>query len=263
MVQICLPQHFLKIGHIWFADNDMDGKQPYDMCFFHDIPKLHDPNNRHEIHNTLVSTLMEPEDSLFGHIDKRFRSCIRKGTKDNLAHRVYRSAYILNSSGLLEAFACVYHHMLADKKLPGSLHTGELLAYARQNALLITTASLDGRELIYHSYVHDATNARCLHSCSDFRNVTDSGERNAYGMANKWLHWQDMLHFKGMGIESYDWGGVYSFDGTNGVDNFKLSFGGEPRRYYNEIVLCSLRGRALKTMADCARKALGRKKAAK
>ena len=261
MVQVCLMERFLKIGHIWFAGNDTDGKQPYDICYFHDIAELHSPKNRHEVHNTLVSNLMEPEESLFDRVDKKFRSCIRKGTKDNLVHQVYGPEDVLNNRGLLETFASVYRQMLAGKKLPGSLNIGELLSYARQNALLITTASLDGMPLVYHSYLFDAANARCLHSCSAFREESESGERNVYGTANKWLHWQDMCHFKSRGITNYDWGGMFSFDGANGVDTFKLAFGGEPRRYYNEIILCSVRGKVLKQVADLARKALGRKRA--
>ena len=46
---------------------------------------------------------------------------------------------------------------------------------------------------------------------------------------------------KKMGIENYDWGGISSLDNPNGIDKFKMAFGGSPIFYYNVMITCSLR----------------------
>ena len=73
--------------------------------------------------------------------------------------------------------------------------------------------------------------------------MADNAMRNAIGRANKYLHWNDWLLLKKMGIVEYDWGGIASYDNPNGIDKFKMSFGGEYRKYYNISSTCSLRAK--------------------
>ena len=120
------------------------------------------------------------------------------------------------------------------------LNTNELIGYALSNRLIVSCASIDGKTVVYHSYIFDDKNCRLLHSCSDFR-TGDSSERNSIGRANKYLHWMDILSFKREGLIKYDWGGVASFEKPNGIDMFKEAFGGDRISYYNIYVPKTIR----------------------
>lgn len=60
---------------------------------------------------------------------------------------------------------------------------------------------------------------------------------------NKYLHWKDILSFKERGYSRYEWGGITDVENPNGIDRFKMEFGGEVQIYYNYIVANSLKGR--------------------
>ena len=76
----------------------------------------------------------------------------------------------------------------------------------------------------------DEKNARLLHSVSDFREREDA---SLIARSNKRLHWADMELFSSMGIEVYDWGGISSLEKPNGIDSFKMKFGGQLVTRYN------------------------------
>lgn len=48
---------------------------------------------------------------------------------------------------------------------------------------------------------------------------------------------------KEMGVKEYDWGGIASCDESNGIDRFKMSFGGRYNEDYNLYAACSLRAK--------------------
>ena len=74
------------------------------------------------------------------------------------------------------------------------------------------------------------------------------------GRANKFLHWHDWLLLKNIGVIEYDWGGIASYDNPNGIDKFKMSFGGEYRKYYNISAVCSLRAKLYTLLRKVFRK---------
>lgn len=51
------------------------------------------------------------------------------------------------------------------------------------------------------------------------------------------------LLLKEMGVKEYDWGGIASCDESNGIDRFKMSFGGRYNEDYNLYAACSLRAK--------------------
>ena len=108
----------------------------------------------------------------------------------------------------------------------------QMRAYAREGALYCSRVRKDGEDLVYHSYLADETCARLLHSVSDFRESQDGA---LISRANRGLHWEDMKRFAKKGLSVYDWGGIPNPEAPNGIDQFKIKFGGEPVTYYNAI----------------------------
>jgi lipid II:glycine glycyltransferase (peptidoglycan interpeptide bridge formation enzyme) len=103
--------------------------------------------------------------------------------------------------------------------------------------------------VVWHAYIVWRKCVVLLYSASQFR-TTDQLERARAGRANRWLHWQDMLHFKRSGIERYDWGGIFADESSGeraGINQFKREFGGARVTSYNCTLPRNLRGRAYLT----------------
>ena len=66
---------------------------------------------------------------------------------------------------------------------------------------------------------------------------------NEIGRMNKYLHWKDIQYFKNNGFSRYEWGGITDPDKPNGIDKFKMEFGGRVIQCNNYIIPISLFGR--------------------
>lgn len=229
--------------HIWFETVNNVDRRGCDNLIIHG-------NRENNIHLkdcvtseqlTLISDLSCSEEELRAKMTKTVKNEINRCIRENVVVMSYDGQAVTDE--LLSGFAAMYHEMYEEKGLHGQyLPVNELKAYAKHNALVITTAEIDGKVVVYHSYIKDDLHSRFLQSCSEFR-VADTAMRNAIGRANKYLHWNDWLILKKMGVVEYDWGGIVSYDDPNGIDKFKMSFGGECRKYFNISCVCSLRAK--------------------
>ncbi len=114
-------------------------------------------------------------------------------------------------------------------------------AFARQKSL----APADPRWLIAACKARQLALASLQHSGSYFRNK-ENDYRALVGRANRWLHWRTMLRFKEMGMERYDWGGLFEDESAPeraGINNFKRSFGGRQERTYDCTLPVTFKGR--------------------
>lgn len=235
-------KHF-STKHIWFETKIDNIGGGYDKLLIHGISQcdidLKDCISSEQ--ETLISDLSCSEDELRAKMTKTVKNEINRSIRENVAINSYDGREITDS--LLEDFSSMYYEMYEEKGLHGHyLPVNELKEYAKHNALVVTTAEIDGKIVVYHSYIKDDAHSRFLQSCSEFR-VADNATRNAIGRANKYLHWNDWMLLKSMGIIEYDWGGIASYDNPNGIDRFKMSFGGEYRKYYNISAVCSPRAK--------------------
>ena len=103
-------------------------------------------------------------------------------------------------------------------------------------APVVTAAKLDDQILVMHAYIADNLRTRLYMSASTAPFIEDKSERALVGFANRFLHGQDMLHFKNQGTTIYDFGG-YAKDTHDpklkGINKFKAGFGGEIVEEYN------------------------------
>jgi hypothetical protein len=95
-------------------------------------------------------------------------------------------------------------------------------------ALILTRATQDGRTLAQHAHLVDRreSRARLVYSSSGRFEGMDPA---LAGRANRWCHWKDMMHFRQMGIRTYDMGGVAPRTrdrSLTGINDFKKGFGG-------------------------------------
>jgi hypothetical protein len=196
---------------------------------------------------TLVTDLFAGEEEIAHRFGKDCRYKIRRAdTKDGL-----RAEFIADPestldefAGFFDAFARQKSHRPCDRKW--------LAAACEARQLVLSSATRDGEPLVWHAHVLCGASAGLQYTASHFRGQ-DNGYRALVGRANRWLHWKDMLRFKRMGMERYDWGGMFEDQSTlerEGINRFKQDFGGQPIRVYDCVVPVSLRGRVYLPLRD-------------
>ena len=247
MSEFLIKSKHFTTKHIWFADKIDEIKGGgYDKLIVHGYPLHEETIGRFKCNitsqETLISDLSLNEDELWGVTTKTVRNEINRSKRENVGISVCRGKEI--SDALLNKFNIMYHDMYEEKGMAGHyLPINELKEYADKDALVITTSEIEGKTVVYHSYITDDYHSRFLHSCSEFR-VADNAMRNAIGRANKYLHWNDWIYLKQQGVVEYDWGGIASYEKPNGIDKFKMSFGGQYKKYYNLFCNCSIAAKA-------------------
>jgi hypothetical protein len=199
---------------------------------------------------SLVTDLSVEEDAITEKFGKECRYEIRRAeTKDGL-----RMEFITEPEKRLDEFRAFYDAFARQKSLAPSDQQW-LVATCKARQLTLTSASRNGEALVWHAYVVSGKAARLQYSGSCFR-TRESDYRALVGRANRWLHWQDMLRFKEIGIDRYDWGGLFEDESVperTGINQFKKGFGGQPERTYDCIVPLTLRGRLWLRLRDAWR----------
>jgi lipid II:glycine glycyltransferase (peptidoglycan interpeptide bridge formation enzyme) len=131
-----------------------------------------------------------------------------------------------------------------------------LTAACKARQLALASAFRDGEALVWHAHVVCGNTARLQYSGSAFRN-RENDYRALVGRANRWLHWKEMLRFKEMGLERYDWGGLFEDESVPeraGINNFKKDFGGRQECTYDCTVPVTLKGRIFLPLRDAWRR---------
>jgi hypothetical protein len=111
------------------------------------------------------------------------------------------------------------------------------------NLCLRAAYSPEDQVLVYHSYLIDRSikRVRGLSSASMIHDTSvEHSNRRFIGRANRFLIYQDMLYFKELGFEVFDFGG-YAYNTKNktmqGINAFKDEFGGKLIREANYEML--------------------------
>ena len=194
-----------------------------------------------KLQNTLYSDLTKTQDELFDEVkSKTYKYHIRRSLQDNIKVTLYSPSNLKSNEQIIRDLISCHHEMYKEKGMDVQLKDIEIFPYLYANALWISVAETEEEPLVYHSYVDCGDTVRLLHSCSCFREKKDLAA--LIGRANKRLHWDDILAFKKLGYTNYDWGGIASFDNPNGIDLFKMSFGGKQHSYYKGQVGITTKG---------------------
>lgn len=232
-------------GELWFEE-----EPPPDAgvdVFIYRFRRFAVPHARTTQLQSLCSDLTGPAEALAAGFHSGCRYQIRRAeSQDRLVYQVIPEA----REGL-EEFIDFYDAFARQKELaPADRHWLSRAAEARQ--LILSCVCREGERLVWHAHLRCGRTVGLAHSASCFRGM-DSEQRTLVGRANRWLHWRDMLHFKGTGAELYDWGGVFADESTAeraGINRFKKMFGGQPVPAYECTVPITLRGRAFLTLRD-------------
>lgn len=227
MIKVSYKKKFVKINSYWFYDSQ-DIPQGLISIVHDSKDKIEGALNRD--HYTLDTDLHEDETVLFSKLSKNYKYEINKVINDyKLTHDTIIN---INKEDMLK-FQFEYNSFCRLKGIKNTFNKRLITELSEKNLLLLTRASLDGKNLAQHLYVVYEGQARLLYSVSNFR---QSNEEKLIGKANKWLHWEDMIYLKHNNFHELDWGGVSSKELNDGIDIFKKRFGGTLNKKYFCIV---------------------------
>ena len=196
---------------------------------------------------SLVTDLAVEEDAIMEKFGKDCRYKIRRAeSKDGL-----QMEFISEPESRLNEFGTFFDAFAKQKSL-SPCDRQWLVAACKARQLVLSSASRNGEVLVWHAHVLSGKTAGLQYSGSCFRN-RDNDYRALVGRANRWLHWKDMLQLKEVGIERYDWGGLFEDESTAegaGINNFKRDFGGRQERTYQCSVPVTVTGRVWLPLRD-------------
>jgi|KBSMisStaDraftv2_1062788.scaffolds.fasta_scaffold00187_17 lipid II:glycine glycyltransferase (peptidoglycan interpeptide bridge formation enzyme) len=170
-----------------------------------------------EASHTVENDLKQGKDSLFGNFSKDYRRQIRKAEEEGMECSFRED---------IDEFVRIYNEFAASKKV--NLTSRQRIEEMKE-FFQMSFVSYQGITLAAHSYLmdKDLRIVRAYHSAT--QRLSGEFDKNLVGRANKLLHYKDMLHYKELGYEIYDFGG-YTQDaqdkGLQGINEFKLNFGG-------------------------------------
>ncbi len=183
--------------------------------------------------DTLLSDLTEDEETILSHYTKNCRYEVRRAPKEGVSCSMKCGKEITEQDILV--FTDFFEQFWASKGI--SYHEKEkcramMRQYAGAGAMALTMAFIGDKLLVYHTYILDEKRVRLYQSASQFR-TDESITTKVIGFANRYLHYEDMLFFKRIGKEQYDWGGAGRTEDVESITKFKESFGGTPCVFYN------------------------------
>lgn len=241
MIDTSYKKKFLKVNQIWYPDKVtiselLKQKRKADILFVHGAPIEETKGSFRgwQEYHTCMNDLTISEEDMLAAVNKAVRYQFRRSEKDHIEVRFYTKEDIEKSPELLDTFADIYERMYRSKGSDTKLNVTAIHKYLEADGILFSAVWHEGEMIVFHSYICDDKDARLLHSASCFRE--ESADQSMIGRANKRLHWEDILYFKKKGLLRYDWGGISDFDNPNGIDEFKLKFGGNKLTYYNIFV---------------------------
>lgn len=243
-----MQKNVLKVNQIWYPGTVtisqlLRQRRKADILFVHGVPFEETKGGFRgwQEYHTCMNDITKPEDELLAAVNKAVRYQFRRSEKDQIEIRFYTRVDIEQSPELMGTFAEIYERMYQSKGSDTKLNVSAIQKYLEADGIVFSAVWHEGEMLVFHSYICDATDARLLHSASCFRE--ESADQSMIGRANKRLHWEDILYFKKKGLLRYDWGGISDFDNPNGIDEFKLKFGGQKITYYNVFAGNTLLGK--------------------
>jgi hypothetical protein len=160
--------------------------------------------------------LAREEEAVLADMQKNVRYKIRRAEKDGLAWEM----------GVDPKDFADFHEAFTHKKGIEGVDLSRLESFG--TSLVLSRVVLGTQVLAQHAHIVDAgeSRARMLFSSSA---RFDGVDASLVGRANCWCHWKEMAHFRGLGIRTYDLGGIATntTDRTlAGINEFKLGFGG-------------------------------------
>lgn len=241
MISITRVKYYVKIEEVWFSGRKKNDKHA-DIISYCQSPERFAKVEK--TFKSLVNDLSNSEETLFDSFHKNTRYEIRRAQKEDIEIDMFFSGQI--SGEMIKEVADFYFDFAEGKGLTVDWDSRDFISYLEsfwtEGNLAISTASINGKIIVYHVYIYDDTITGLFLSASHYRK-DDAVPSNLAGMANRLLHFKDMMAFKSAGLKTYDWGGISDEAEIQNISDFKRKFGGEERDSYYVTEPVTLKGR--------------------
>jgi hypothetical protein len=217
MTEIKRKKHGLAYEQKWFARQATSRDALALVAYFQFQGKLPPKPFIRQRFTTIVVDLNRNPEEIMADMQKNVRYKIRRAENDALCWE----------TGFDERQFVTFHQAFAKEKGIGGIDLRRIRSFG--SAIQLTRVICGGQVLAQHAYLVDREEQRSrqLFSATGRFENADSA---LIGRANRWCHWRDMLHFKELGITTFDLGGVAPQAGTgalDGINDFKMGFGGK------------------------------------
>jgi len=240
-------RHGIHFDLVWFAEESVGrpGITTYHQASFK-------PEGAKEF-VTLVNSLEEDEEAIKSHFSKSCKYKVNRAAREDVLITIKDSSEITDED--IDSFLNFFTSFWESKGTKFSNYESvkrDLTDYRTENALSMGIGTVKGEVAIYHTHICDGNTARLLHSASLYRLKEDEegNTKNIIGMANRYLHFKEMLHFKESGHKVYDWGGAGRGEDVINITEFKESFGGELKTCYDFEEVKGLKGHLFKILVS-------------
>jgi hypothetical protein len=226
---IAYQKKFLRIAEYWGTEPDRNLQVDLVRFFQHSEP-LADAFCR-EFYS-IVLDLRRDETALFSKMKRKTRYEIRRAKmSDQFVYQVANG----EDSAVLSEFIDNHDQFAAHKGQAKINHLWVSTVAAGGLLKISRIQDHTGRTLVWHAYHIGFERATLLYSASILRPESDGNLRTRVGRANRYHHWQDILHFKQLGLTIYDFGGWYEKKEDRArlnINKFKEGFGGDIVKTY-------------------------------
>jgi hypothetical protein len=213
---------------IWFYDN-----QPIKLkgnnLFYHafSLPKDKNIVELNTVYTTSID-LNQSLDEIKGNFKKKLRGYINKGSRTEFKHKIMDISKSNIQNNILQDY-----DVFAKIKGLESIDRTWFISCCKSKHMMATQIFFENKPLITHVYLKDNERTRLQFSF----HLSSVNEYNGQfqSLANRYLHWLDIIYFKENGFKIYDFGGI-PVKSMASLREFKLSFGGIVEEQYSFIV---------------------------
>lgn len=232
------------LERVWFPTGNVSSKADIIRYLRSDKPE-HGLFSISEKIETVITDLTPFMGDILAKATKTIRYEVNKCEKEDIAVSFYTAKDLAININLINEFERAYQdfaNTIQVKIVDEAYSRSKILNEIECGTIMLSKAEKDGVD-VYHVYFCGGEESCLCYSVSNYRD--DISKRNLAGRMNKLLHVKDMQWFKEAGYSLYDWGNISNSATPNGIDKFKMSFGGDVVTLYNSFVGNSIKGRLL------------------
>ncbi|NTW70843.1 MAG: hypothetical protein HGA49_01200 [Eubacteriaceae bacterium] len=238
MISIVRKEKGIKIEEVWFSPRKENDKK-VDVISYCQTPSGFAFLNKKG--RTLINDLTMTEEEIWKGIHRKCKQEIKHAEEKGIQTMIYFSDSITQE--MINELHTSHAQFTKEKKLPLSSNELNYLGlWWRSGHMMISRALYEGKVIINHCYIYDENIARGILSTSHYRSDS-SVNKQLVGMANRLLHYRDMMEFKKLGLKSYDWAGISDDPAIQHITEFKSKFGGVETETYYVLEAVTLKGK--------------------
>ena len=193
----------ITIKKVFLADSPLEEG---DIVRYYDAQKPIGKVIRHG--KTILNDLTESEEELFNHFSKSCKYKINRATREGVTFQIFLAKDITDQ--MIEGFVDYFIDFHNSKGLPNEDRESSISDFKelrKQGVIEMAIAMLNDKTIVYHTHLVDYDRAFLRESASHYR-LEEDIPKNVVGMANRYLHYEEMKYFKRLGKDIYDWGGA-------------------------------------------------------